>query len=374
MNENSNELIEIIEDENKKNEYSIYEYLKNTPSVFIAVVSTIVAIVTFFAKYITLISARKELEYWGIEPTYASFGDESLVFPVVISIVYSFLTMLVTLLFTATYEAYLFDKKKYLLVKYYKRSQRKIAREMKKKCRNTNEDSEEKQYCEKYNLISSIIKKLEKQSRKDLFINSIPIVILLLMNSFLFVQSNTLNSKGEIWQNILGAFIIQIITLWILSLFSNRKVLNKKRLKEECTDATIVMERIAKSECKEYPMLSFFTQGIKSFLNNTNISLVVIILLMNCFSVCITTYLRPIESENSIPITYVDDIQYAIVYQKGNQYFLEEAESEWQKDKSKLEYVLKIYTNMQRIVTTDDLLINVFEYDDVEITRKKNAE
>ena len=183
MNENSNELIEIIEDENKKNEYSIYEYLKNTPSVFIAVVSTIVAIVTFFAKYITLISARKELEYWGIEPTYASFGDESLVFPVVISIVYSFLTMLVTLLFTATYEAYLFDKKKYLLVKYYKRSQRKIAREMKKKCRNTNEDSEEKQYCEKYNLISSIIKKLEKQSRKDLFINSIPIVILLLIGA-----------------------------------------------------------------------------------------------------------------------------------------------------------------------------------------------
>lgn len=374
MGNDLKENVLIEREKNEKNEYSIYEYLKATPSVLITMASTLVALVTLFAKYITLISARKELTFWGIDSTYASIEAESFVFSVVISIVYSFLTVLVTMLFTATYEAYLSYKKNYLLVKYYKKSQKSIVKEMRKRCKESEDDSVAKQYCEDYDLISSTIKKLEQQSKKDLFINSIPIFILLWINNFLFVIGNTANSNLKVWKQILVAFIIQIATLWLLSMFSRGKIVNRKKMKKECTDGALISEQIIKAEYKEYPMRSFFSRGIKKILNNMNIIFVIIILLINCFSLCISEILKPVVSENNACITYVDDIQYAIVYQKGNQYFLEEAEAEWVQEKTEVKCILKIYTNKQRILTTDDLSINICEYDNIKRETKIDTE
>lgn len=47
--------------------YSIYNYLKKTPSILIAVGSAVVAVVTFLAKLMTAIEIRKTLTFWNID-------------------------------------------------------------------------------------------------------------------------------------------------------------------------------------------------------------------------------------------------------------------------------------------------------------------
>ena len=103
------ELKELIKEklsECEKNEYSIYDYLKKTPSIFIACVSALVAVITFFAKLMIIISAKQELAFWGIKPEHYCTSNESILFVATTAIIYALLNVLLTMWFLATYDAY----------------------------------------------------------------------------------------------------------------------------------------------------------------------------------------------------------------------------------------------------------------------------
>ena len=111
-------------------------------------------------------------------------------------------------------------------------------------------------------------------------------------------------------------------------------------------------------------------------MSNANIIMVAIMLLANCFTLCISTALigkDPIKESNHFQTVSLDNTMYAIVYQNGTQCFLEEAEIVVQNNEDTVpENVLIIYTNKQRILTYDDIVIDIVEYDD--IIKKQKAD
>ena len=117
-------------EECEKNKYSIYDYLKKTPSVFIAGVSAIIAVVTFFARLMASFSLKKELLFWDINPGHLTAND-SIIDNAVVSIIYAFLTIVLTMWFSATYEAYASHRSIDLTMRYFKKKQKREIKKIK---------------------------------------------------------------------------------------------------------------------------------------------------------------------------------------------------------------------------------------------------
>ena len=89
---------EEIDNNSKQTErYSIYDYLKKTPSVLIAGSSAAVAVVTFLARLITNINIRKNLMFWNIDTNSISLDNSTLLFQSLMCIFYMLLTAVIVI-------------------------------------------------------------------------------------------------------------------------------------------------------------------------------------------------------------------------------------------------------------------------------------
>lgn len=359
----------VEETQTETNKHSIYDYLKENTAVLLAVVSAMVAIVTFFAKLVTLISARKELAFWEFNSSYATFGSESIVYTVILAIIFSCFITASSMLFSSTYEAYLQYKKFHLLAKYFLKKERHNIKRIAKKSKNGKITEVESFILENAELIKKSTKESKKLAYKDLFFNLFFILLIICCNSVLFAITTVSDAGSDTWLVALALFIVQLFTLWLLKTLTKKAVIKKKELKEKCNDADYIVKFFKEREHKEYPFNKIFKNGLRSVLSNSNIISIIVMIILNCFILsCSFTFTKidPIERSKTFQITTIDSTPYAIVYQDDEKYYLEEikvkveqAEGEGPKE------ILIVYTNQQRIITSDDIKIEVKKYDDI---------
>lgn len=370
--EKDTELKELIERSDTGNKFSIYDYLKKTPSVFIASISALIAVVTFFARLMTEFSLRQELLFWNINPEHA-IATDSIINNAVVSIIYAFLTIVLAMWFSATYESYAVFKSRDLTMRYFKKQQKKEIKRIESKNSKDIASVDEKEFVKNFNEICVMAKEVKRDGRNEFIANSFPIYIFVFLVTFLFAAVTT-NGKNALLLTLV-CFAIQMITLFLLSRFHTRKSINKKIIKNECSNTEFIVDQLSKTKSERFPISKISKKGIRTYMSNVNIIMVVIMLLINCITMCITAALsggNPIEEDKRFQTVVLDDTLYAIVYQNGNQCFLEEAEITVQNNNAVSEKILTIYTNKQRIMTYDDIVIDVAEYDD--IIRKQKAD
>lgn len=74
----------------------------------------------------------------------------------------------------------------------------------------------------------------------------------------------------------------------------------------------------------------------------------------------------PIKKTKTFQTTVVDNVQYAIVYVDGDKYYLEEAKIDTEiVNDDVLKKSLTIYTDKQRIILCDDIVIEVGVYEKI---------
>lgn len=359
----------IEEAKTETNKHSIYDYLKENTAVLLAAVSAMVAIVTFFAKLVTLISARKELAFWEFSSSYATFGSESIVYTVILAIIFSCFITASSMLFSSTYEAYLQYKKFHLLAKYFLKKERHNIKRIVKKSKNGKITEVESFILQNAELIKKSTKESKKLAYKDLFFNLFFIFVLICCNSILFAIATVSDGGKAIWMVALAMLIVQLFTLWLLKILTTKTVIKKNELKRNCNDAEFIVKFFEEREYKEYPFNKIFINGIRSVLSNSNIISIVVMIILNCFILsCSFTFTNtdPIERSKTFQITTLDSIPYAIVYQDDEKYYLEEIKVKVEKaEGEEPKEILTVYTNRQRIITCDDIEIEVKKYDDI---------
>lgn len=358
-------------EETKKetNKHSIYDYLKENTAVLLAVVSAMVAIVTFFAKLVTLISARKELAFWEFSSSYATFGGESIVYTVVLAIIFSCFITASSMLFSSAYEAYLQHKKFHLLAKYFLKKEKRNLKSLAEKSKKGKTTKLESSILENVELIKTSTKESKKIAYKDLFFNLFFIFVIVCCNSILFAIATVSDAGNDTLLVVLALLIVQLFTLWLLKMLIKKTVIRKNELKKKCNDADFIVKFYNEREHKEYPFNKIFKDGLRSVLSNSNIISIVVMIILNCFILsCSFTFTNtdPIERSKTFQITTLDSIPYAIVYQDNEKYYLEEIKVEVEKaEGEEPKEILTVYTDRQRIITCDDIAIEVKKYDDI---------
>ena len=354
-------------DKINSNTNSVYDYLKKTPSIFIAFVSIIVAIVTFFAKIVTLISARKELAFWEFDPSYATFGDDSLVYAVIISILFSFFTTLSAMWFSSICEAYLKQKRFYLTVRYYKKSKRQKIKTIKKNIKIGKSNDSEKEHLQDYIKMCDAAKAVKIDSWKDFFINFLPLLVLSFVSSTLLSIVSITKNSSDFWSIALSCLIVHLIMLWLLKITIQKSIIRKRELEENCIKLQFIEKQKEACDSSKYTLNNLFFNGIRSVLKNSTIISVVLMILANCIILCISNSLTetdPTKQLETFQLVTIEKEQYAIVYQNGSQYFLEEAVVQ-KNHETNNQNILKIYTNKQRIINTDDISITIYDIDKI---------
>ena len=353
----------------KTNKHSIYDYLKENTALLLAVVSAMVAIVSFFAKLVTLISARKELAFWEFNSSYATFGGESIVYTVILAIIFSCFITASSTLFSSTYEAYLQQKKFHLLAKYFLKKEKHNLKRLAEKSKKGKATELEVFVLENAELIKTSTKESKKSAYKDLFFNLFFIFVIICCNSILFAITTVSDAGSDTWLVAFALFIVQLFTLWLLKTLTKKTVIKKKELKEKCNDADYIVKFFKERKDKEYPFNKIFKNGLRSVLSNSNIISIIVMIILNCFILsCSFTFTKidPIERSKTFQITTVDSTPYAIVYQDDEKYYLEEIKVEVeQTEGEEPKEILIVYTNRQRIITSDDIKIEVKKYDDI---------
>lgn len=350
------------------NEYSIYDYLKKTPSVLIATFSAIVAIVTFFSKAIAILSTQKQLEFWGIDLAFASFGGDSIVFGAAASVLYSFGIILVSLLFSATYDAYVPFKRCGLFLRYLSKSEKREFKQIKRGMSVSDQSEEERGCLAAVDRLQSATKEFLCVAKRQLMKNLAPIIFISCFVYLAYFGAVTSNNLSDKWLTALACVIIQVITFWMLSRITASKSINKKYLKQSCRDLD-VFEKL-KSECSSdsFPIEKLFSKGLRSVAKNTTIVIIVIAMFLNCCLVVAINAVIPASpslKDAEMRIVSLDDVDYAIVYQIGDKYFLEKAVRWEKRDEIGIEHMLTVYKNQQRIISSNDISFVTYEFKEI---------
>ena len=117
-----------VQGESSEEKYSIYNHLKSHPTSAIAAFSALVAIITFFAQLMTYIINKNVLDYWGFNVSYASLGNDSLLYSAISAIVYGLVLALSIVIYLKTCDAYLDRKRYFLTLKYVLKQQQKCEK------------------------------------------------------------------------------------------------------------------------------------------------------------------------------------------------------------------------------------------------------
>ncbi len=159
--------------------------------------------------------------------------------------------------------------------------------------------------------------------------------------------------------------LIQIITIFVLIAIRRKNIINKKRIEKECLNEDFIQEQIITENLKIPPLTLLLSKGLRYVLKDYTIIAAIIVFFINSSSICISNGLTntdPTATNKFYRITTLDNVEYAIVYQNDNQYFLEEIEIKDEKmPDGKNQKTLIIYADCQRIIISDDMSAELYE-------------
>lgn len=121
--EDTNFETEIQDEENLKNEYTIWDFFARHTNFFVAFISALVAIFSFFINLIIYLNTSSYLSFWEIDSSYIKINASTQIYNVILAFLFSALTAGGSLFISNTYFAYSFQERHY---EYIKRNLKKI--------------------------------------------------------------------------------------------------------------------------------------------------------------------------------------------------------------------------------------------------------
>lgn len=375
-----------IEDDNKPTN-KIYDYFKAHPSLFVTIISAFVAGISVFLNLIAFLNANAYLKYFNIE---SNIYKQSTKFVYCMAIALAFLT--IVLLFQSfiskTFYAYLPYKKRFLLTKYtlerLNKRQKLLIKDRKQiekrlsKISNTNKSQEIVQQLEEgLRSIKEEDKEIKKEN-KSIFksIRRLRIICSLIVGVSCFLTwvilclicTLLLSITTYDWEQALQLAMILSLTyvgtctvenwLFICAIPFKRKEIKQDVKLDNKSRASKY------NNFQTFPIKSIIDGNIRDIFNDSNckrIALTIILCLFVLLFVSIYSGSQSALNQNEFFIVEVENQQYAIIYDNGENSIIEKAEV--------LETNLIIDSNHQKFISSKNIDKFRCVFEKVEIIR-----
>lgn len=334
---------------NDEKEYSIYNYFKEHPSIFIAVISTLVAVISGGIRIISNIAITSELKSWGINTDYIEINTNQ--FNIIVTI---FACLLIsTMIQTAISEQANIDRKKKEL-KWINKAISESELIDKKNERESVIDSQSNNEDDKLFTLSQEIIETSKLYTKVL----IPVLFLIsFITQFmlLYILCGTLNPLFSIIDTLI------IMLFGYLMFCFNNKSLKKEELQKKTLEELRGMQyEYIKESNKLLSKASF--GNFKERNSNEEILKKVLCLLASFICLIVFAFIFNFNGitvgKKSFNIATIDNNQYAVIYSYDNKYYLEEVEIDGKR--------ITINTTNQRVLVSEDISIQNMTFEEVE--------
>ena len=371
---------EAKDSETKKthNEYSIYDYLKSTPSVLIALISAFVAIATFVSKIAAANSMKTVLLFWQFDLSYLNYSDSSLLFTALMSFLFFVFMSFVNMCDQAC-QSFLIPCKADI---YKNKLLYKIINK---------EIGESKEKAELIDHLKRVIKKLTTYYRKLWLFSSSFTVVLLFFALLLYMSVFSKSTGWAFWRSILVFLLIQLVVLKAVETFINSKDYSRRKIRDKyklLKPGSIESSVINCTE-EKHPIFRFHFEGIRPFFSNSAMLMCLILIVINCVFACVSPNISMKQfswQKDTYRITYFEDKTYVIIMQDNDRYFLERAEictleksdyhaktgstdknedDESENDDVPSKTVLNVFVNEQRVIQLSDITYMQRTFDDV---------
>lgn len=339
----------IVKEEQTKNDYSIFDYLKEHTAFSVTFVSAMVAVVSFVLNYANARFNHSYLNYWGIDTVYAMSDNTSQLYVVLCSFLFCVALMLIHGLLSSTSDAYRHYNKLLSTLKWQCRNSRALARRIRKYKKEIKralnkiaakdnpkellEDCREKiqnadnELAEISDLIQSSVK-AQKDYRRWMYFNigiaffvAYAIGIIFLLFTRMTITWKDVGSSALVALSIiLGDLLLYFLPAYFASRCTKKKYENQYVLK--------IVEDMMDYEKHRFPVDNIIHNGWKVMVSNSKmkyaagqfvIAMIIVVFLMSYSGV------NSASTKKSFPIYNDASTTYAIVYNNGTEIIMEEA-------------------------------------------------
>ena len=359
----------------KKDNYSIYEYLKKNTSVLIAVVSALIAIISMILKIGSYLYHIAYLNYWNIDPKLVSAPETYWLEDIALSFALLVSGMLYMGLMNETMST--FKKHKYsiktiktiLKENEYKFNKSKVVTKKKNK-KQSKKKEPNGDYDIKLNLETyKEIKKWCKQASISAWIQVVGYFFLLeiiwgIVMYIAYLKQGDINEKSSMF--FLSVILILGIFIAITGYFFAN--INKEKLKEDLIKQS-EKSRDGNIELPMFPIRKLGKLGVRFYLSNKFIfrGCVFMIAIFICF-IFMEHEQGVQDAENlkgHVPIIQIENNDYAVTAQDKNIFVVEKI------DINNNNAV--IYVNEQTVIPKENIKMRVYSFDSISRQNSQKA-
>ena len=379
-----------LSDTEKESSYSIYNYLKKTPSVLIALVSGCVAFVSFAINYISFLQDYKLAKYWDINTSIIKVsGDKALY-----TILFSFFLIVVSLMingllrhsfdaFTPYYNWHKYCRQRLKHTKKgLKQNKQRIQKIKKLKSQTktiigetpdsaaTQDESEQAgstledidaeiddTISENTNLKRDV-KKAHRFNRVRFGINILIAFIAQYAVAYIYLITTQYQPVGQAWLFAAVLTVLWLILPCLLNYITMRRKYSKsKKTSEKHNKPTPIWNE---DDDHEFPIEKVVLHGVKKMMTNSWFAQTAFCVVYSLVMLMLTIGIRnsSYEDQKRFETVWIDNTQYVSVYSNSEIIVLEEVDIN--------NGEAKIYLAKQRIVLPTDYPYEVITFDSVK--------
>lgn len=344
-------------------EYKVYYYLKKHPGLLVSFVSAFTIVISFMCNLALYANENRYLKYWGIESSYVTVNTTQQIYIIIISCMFFYIGTISTQAMISLYEKHYSGAEAFLC---FKRG----VKILEKGIRRFKHRDKEELWCDKIQQVERTLSRSKKKikSTKKIFyrrlysnVCAVAIPAALLIYILLWLGGSDYN----VWQMILyagGSTIVTVIILPYLykALPMKRRIFKKAKKIYSDIDSGEAFEELNNSIELKYPLERLMDLSLKEFFSKSSIFVASIYTLL--IPVYIVIILMTMNRDVTVDkkdflITVKNGQEYALIYNDGKNYYLEEAEI-------KKTHII-INTEEFRVVSDKDIKFEVREFEEV---------
>ena len=355
----SQSTVSVAENKPGEENYSIYNYLKKTPAVLIALVSGIVAILSFIISYAEYIQISHVLTYWNVDPSAVSGSNKQLFYTFCFAIIFLLIHIIANILIirTVSYFSPISEIRKRIKNQISKLKNKNAAPQ-----NNAPTGDSGNPVNEPLKVLNEYQKRLKKCKIKfQESFNSVLyltiIFILLFISTYAFYLTDFRSANDNMSLNAFLYSVVQFVLYYLTARLSRHFSVKSaiKQHPEQTNDFSIIETKLSKLESSTGPTTK---HTIKSFFSNNTILVIIfnaLIVIVLLFLLIFGAKTTPAKKFKSVDI---DGVKYMAVYTNSETMVLEEAVINGN--------TVKILTNKQMIIPISGVKYEIVEFESVE--------
>ena len=376
-----------------------YQYFKDHPSVLIAVVSGIVATVSFLSNALLFFVEYRYLYYWGFDISTVDWSGANISFVLMLSLVFLMVVGIFPKYTSATFRIYM-QRVSYVhssraLHRLFRKTLRqeksqlgKIRRELRKNKRQRTSSAAVRESEKKITKIQNKMKDALERLRSSRKLTSqikwllLAQLILAIIPAFLAVAVEMcllLLMTEASWSpwlciviSLIYALALSLLSYFLIFFFEGLKIKREIKAAQDDIDRLTAIQEEAKNKIlnhEEYPIDTWTSYGLKDVVSDKNLKSAAELFLFNivAMSLLLLFSANATQKDKKTFSLYSEgDSTYAIVYQNKTSYYMD-----------KVDYLdedsLSIDTSTHRILSANDLSYTVRTFETVRVTPESDA-